>query len=101
MQGETYSYRTLTGAASTIVLAAAGGAVLAGIWVSSKTATGFITCFDTASATPTLRKFVASTLSLPKGRTMIGPIQTGTGLVIRTASIVGHIIYQPTNAGGV
>ena len=101
MQVDTWQYRTLTDAASTITLATAGGAILAGIWVSSKTATGHIAAFDTASATPTLRKFIASTLSLPKGRNVIGPIQTGTGLVVRTASIVGHLVWAPTNAGGV
>ena len=97
---QTWQYRTLTGAASTIVLATKGGAVLGGVWVSSKTATGVLQAFDTASTTPTLNPFVASTLSIPKGTTFIGPIETGTGLVIKTASIKGHIFYRPTNAGG-
>lgn len=98
---ETWQYRTLTGAASTIVLATNGGATLGGLWISSKTATGFIACFDTASATPTLRKFIASTLSISKGRTSLGPTETGTGLVVRTASIVGCLFFRPTTAGGV
>ena len=97
---QTWQYRTLTGAASTLVLATAGGAVLGGIWVSSKTAGGFIAAFDTASATPAAKKFIASTLSLPKGRTDFGPIETGTGLGIKTASIVGCLMWRPTNAGG-
>lgn len=96
----TYQYRTLTGAASTIVLATKGGAVLGGIWVSSKTATGIIQAFDTASATPTLNNFVASTLSLPKGRTDFGPVELGTGLVVKTASIKGCLFWRPTMAGG-
>jgi len=74
--------------------------VLGGIWVSSKTATGVITCFDTASATPTLNKFVASTLSLPKGRTDFGPVEAGTGLVVITASIKGCLMWRPSTAGG-
>ena len=98
---QTWQYRVLTGAASTISLATAGGAVLGGIWISSKTATGFVAAYDTASATPTLRKFVASCLSLPKGRTEVGPIETGNGLTIKTASIVGCLFYRPTNARGV
>lgn len=97
---QTWQYRTLTGAASTISLATQGGAVLGGLWLSSKTSTGFITCFDTASATPTKNKFVASTLSLPKGRTDFGPIETGTGLVVKTASITGCIMWRPGMAGG-
>jgi hypothetical protein len=97
---QTWQYRTLTGAASTISLATSGGAVLGGLWISSKTATGFITAFDTASTTPTLKKFIASTLSLAKGRTDFGPIETGTGLQLKTASIVGCVMWRPTNAGG-
>ena len=96
----TWQYRTLTGAASTFVLAGGGGAILGGLWVSSKAAGGFITCFDTASATPTLRKFIASTLSLAKGRTDFGPIEVGTGLVVKTASIVGCLMWRPSTAGG-
>ena len=95
---QTWQYRTLTGAASTIVLSASGGAILGGLWVSSKTATGVITCFDTASATPTLRKFIASTLSIAKGRTDFGPIEVGTGLVVKTASIVGCLMWRPASS---
>jgi hypothetical protein len=94
----TWQYRRLTGAASTIVLGAKGGAVLGGVWVSSKTATGFVAAFDTASATPTLNKFIASVLSLAKGRTMI-EAETGTGLVINTASVVGSIFWRPSASG--
>lgn len=97
---QTYQYRTLTGAASTIVLSANGGAVLGGIWISSKSATGHVAAFDTASTTPTLRKFIASCLSLPKGRTDFGPIEVGTGLVVKTASIVGCLFWRPSQAGG-
>ncbi len=97
---QTWQYRTLTGAASTMVLGASGGAILGGLWVSSKTAGGFITCFDTASATPTKNKFIASTLSLAKGRFDFGPIETGTGLVVKTASIVGCLLWRPATAGG-
>ena len=95
---QTWQYRTLTGAASTIVLSASGGAILGGLGVSSKTATGVITCFDTASATPTLRKFIASTLSIAKGRTDFGPIEVGTGLVVKTASIVGCLMWRPASS---
>ena len=97
---QTWQYRTLTGAASTIVLAKFGGATLGGIWISSKTATGFITVFDTASATPTVAKFIASCLSLPKGRTDFGPVETGTGIVVKTASIVGCLFWRQGAAGG-
>ena len=96
---ETWQYRRLTGAASTIVLSTKGGAVLGGVWVSSKTATGVIHAYDTASGTPTLNKFIASCLSLPKGRTVIGPVEVGTGLAIITASIVGAIFWRPSNSG--
>lgn len=92
----TWQYRALTGAASTFVLSTKGGAVLGGVWVSSKTATGQLQAYDTASGTPTLNKFVASTLSLPKGRTMI-EVEVGTGLVIKTASIVGSILWRPSS----
>ena len=92
----TYQYRTLNGDASTITLANKGGAVLGGMWVTSKTATGFVAAFDTASATPTLNKFVASTLSLAKGRHDFGPCETGTGLVVKTASVVGCLFWRPT-----
>lgn len=97
---QTWQYRTLTGVASTIVLSTKGGATLGGVWISSKTATGFISAFDTASATPTLNKFVASTLSLGKGRHELGPTETGTGLVFKTASVVGCIFWRPGQAGG-
>ena len=97
---QTWQYRKLTGAASTIVLSAAGGAILGGLWLSSKTATGFITCWDTASATPTANMFIASTLSLAKGRTDFGPIEVGTGLVVKTASIKGCLMWRPSTAGG-
>ena len=97
---QTWQYRTLTGAASTFVLASAPGAILGGLWISSKTAGGFITCFDTASATPTKNKFVASTLSLAKGRIDFGAVEVGTGLVIKTASIVGSVQWRPGQAGG-
>ena len=95
----TWQYRTLTGAASTIALSVVGGAVLGGIWVSSKTATGFLQAFDTVSTTslPTVNKFVASTLSLPKGRSMM-EFETGAGLVVRTASIKGCIFWRPSGA---
>ena len=97
---ETYQARPLTGAASTIVLSTKGGAILGGIWVSSKTATGILQAWDTASATPTLNKFIASVLSLPKGLKRLGPVETGTGLVIKTASIKGCIFWRPSQAGG-
>lgn len=93
----TWQYRTLTGAASTIVLSIVGGAVLGGVWISSKTATGILQAFDTASATPALNPFIASTLSLSKGRTMI-EAETGTGLVIKTASLKGSIFWRPSGA---
>ncbi len=96
----TYQYRTLTGAASTIVLATKGGAVLGGVWISSKTATGIFQAFDTASATPTLNPFVASVVSLPKGFNNLGPVETGTGLVVKTASVKGCIFWRPSQAGG-
>lgn len=98
-QNQTWQSRRLTGAASTIVLATKPGAVLGGIWISSKTATGILQCFDTASTTPTLNPFVASTLSLPKGQTIIGPTECGTGLVVKTASIKGFIFWRPSNSG--
>lgn len=97
---QTWQYRTLTGAASTFALATNGGGLIGGLWVSSKTATGFITVFDTASITPTKNKFIASTLSLPKGRTDFGPVETGTGIVVKTASIVGCLFWRPGPAGG-
>lgn len=97
---ETWQQRTLTGAASTIVLSTKGGAVLGGVWISSKAAGGIIRAFDTASAVPTLNKFIASCVSLPKGRTSLGPTEVGTGLVIVTASIVGCIFWRPSQAGG-
>lgn len=98
---QIWQQRTLTGAASTIVLASKGGAVLGGVWISSKTATGIFQAWDTASTTPTLRNFVASCVSLPKGQTNIGPIEVGTGLVVKTASIKGHVFWRPGGAGGV
>lgn len=98
---QTWQQRTLTGAASTIVLAASGGAILGGVWISSKTATGVIQAWDTASTTPTLRNFVASTLSLPKGQTNFGPVELGFGLAVKTASIKGFIFWRPSGAGGV
>lgn len=94
---QTYQYRTLTGVASTITLATKGGAVLGGMWLSSKTATGFVAAYDTASASPSLNKFVASTLSLAKGRHDFGPVETGTGLVVKTASVVGCLYWRPTS----
>lgn len=97
---ETYQYRTLTGAASTIVLSTKGGAVLGGVWISAKTATGILQVFDTASATPTLNQFVSSCLSLPKGKSVIGPVEVGTGLVVKTASVKGCIFWRPSQAGG-
>ena len=96
----TYQQRTLTGAASTIVLSTMGGAILGGIWVSSKTATGVLQAWDTASTTPSLNNFIASVLSLPKGLTQFGPVEVGTGLVIKTASIKGCIFWRPSQAGG-
>lgn len=96
---QTWQYRTLTGAASTIILSSKGGAVLGGIWISSKTATGVVQAFDTASATPTLNKFVASCLSLSKGRTDFGPVEVGTGLVVKTASIIGALLWRPSSSG--
>ena len=95
---QTWQYRTLTGAASTIQLSTRPGATLGGVWISSKTATGIIQAFDTASATPTLNPFVASCLSLPKGRTDFGPIETGTGLVVKTASIKGCLMWRPASS---
>ena len=96
---QTYIARPITGAASTIVLAAKGGAVLGGIWVSSKTAGGIVQAWDTASTTPTLRNFVTSCVSLPKGITEFGPIECGTGLVVKTSSIKGCILWRPSSAG--
>jgi hypothetical protein len=95
-----YQYRTLTGAASTIVLSTKGGAVLGGVWISSKTATGILQAFDTASTTPTLNKFIASCVSLPKGFSNTGPVEVGTGLVVKTASVVGCLFWRPSQAGG-
>ena len=94
----TYQYRTLNGAASTIALSTRGGAVLGGFWITSKTATGFVAAFDTASATPALNKFVASTLSLAKGFYNAGPVEVGTGLTIKTASVVGCVFWRPSGA---
>lgn len=96
----TWQYRTISGAASTILLSINGGAVLGGVWISSKGATGTLTAYDTASATPTLRKFIASTASLGKGRTLI-EAEVGTGLAVKVASLTGCIFWRPGQAGGV
>lgn len=97
---QSWQYRTLTGAISLITLATKGGATLGGIWISSKNAAGYVAAYDTVSATPAINKFVASVLSLPKGRTDFGPIETGTGLIVKTGSITGCLMWRPGQAGG-
>lgn len=97
MQPATYMARKFGPAASTISLAAHGGAVLRGIWVSAKGTTPTIVAYD-ASASVTGSNIVPSYTPTAIGWQEHGGIGLGTGLCVKVASVTGTIIYQPASA---
>ena len=100
-QLQTYQARTFGAAASTIVLANKGGAVLGGIWIAAKGAAGKITVYDGSTATAAGIR-VATTSVGVIGRFMDGnPVEFGAGLTVKTLSCTGTIFWRPGAAGGV
>lgn len=102
MINNTWQYRAFGPATSVITLAAKGGAVLGGVWISAKGTTNVLTAADTASTTPvfTTGKFISSVASLARGWYAFGGgIACGTGLAVRVASMTGTILWRPSSAG--
>lgn len=94
---------TKFGIASVVRLAAAGGATLGGVWISTKGTTNKIAVYDAASTSKASAGalVVASTTSLAKGFANLLGLELGRGLVVWTASCTGTIFWRPGQAGGV
>lgn len=96
-QLQTWQYRKF--GASVVTLAKYGGAVLGGIWITTKGAAGKITVYDSSAA-------VAAAIAI--GSTSVGVIgnlftkevEFGTGLCIKATSCTGTIFWRPGQAGG-
>lgn len=99
MIDNTWQVRKCGSLASTYVLATKGGAVLGGIWISKKGTNPSFSAFDTASATPTLNPLVTSTIPTALGINNLLGMACGTGLVVKTASLTGAILWRPSNSG--
>lgn len=85
------------GAGSAVALATKGGAVLRGVWISTKTATAVVAIKDGASTgAPSI---VPSTVVAAFGWWEMGGIGMGTGLFFSCLSCTGFICYQPSSAG--
>lgn len=95
----TYQYRKF-GAGSTVVLAKFGGAVLGGVWISTKGTAGKITVYDN-SASLLARVAIPSSSVGAVGNFMTKDVEFGTGLCVVAASCTGTIFWRPGAAGGV
>jgi hypothetical protein len=90
---------TKFGAGSSKQLATKGGAVFAGVWISTKGTSPTITVYDAAAST-TGSDVVPSTIVTAVGnQALAGPINCGTGLFVKTASCTGVILWRPSSAG--
>ena len=96
MQQATYQGRVF-GAGSAVALATKGGAVLRGIWISTKTATATFIAKDGASANAAA--LIPSTVVASFGWWEMGGIGCGTGLFVTLTSATGTVVYQPSAAG--
>lgn len=96
---QTFQARKIT-ASSTIVLATKGGAVLGGIWVSTKGTTPQITVYDAAASTTGADILPTTTLAAVGNAGIPQAIETGTGLTVKVASMTGTIFWRPSQAGG-
>ena len=99
MNIDSWQSRYFGPAASTVILAAKGGAVLGGVWISAKGTTPLISAFDTASATPTQRRICSVTPTAVGPLDFLGGVGCGTGLVVKVASATGTILWRPSSAG--
>lgn len=85
------------GVGSTVTLAVKGGAVLHGIWVSTKGVTGTFVAYDAATSV-TGADIIPSTIMSAKGWQEMGDIGCGTGLTIKAGSVSGAVIYSPSSS---
>ncbi len=97
----TWQARKFGPAASTIVLATKGGAVLGGVWLSAKGTTPSFSAYDQASSTLVAANIkVGSTTMTAIGLAdFMGGIEFGTGLAFKAASCTGSIFWRPSSAG--
>ncbi len=94
----TFQTRKFGSAASTIVLATKGGAVLGGFWISAKGTSPSLTAYDAATSV-TGADIIPSTTITAVGKQDFPAITCGTGLTIKVASVSGVIFWQPSNMG--
>jgi len=87
-------------AGSTVVLATKGGAILGGIWISTKGTTPQITVYDNAVGSATGADVIPTTTITAVGKQDFPALETGTGLVVKAASCTGTIFWRPSQAGG-
>ena len=96
MQTPTWMARKF-GAGSAVALATKPGAVLRGLWISTKTATAVVAIKDGASTGAAV--IVPSTVVAAFGWWEMGGIGMGTGLWFSCLSCTGFIAYQPSSSG--
>lgn len=87
------------GAGSTVTLSTKGGAVLGGVWISTKGTTPQITVYD-AVASVTGSDVIPTTTIGAVGKQDFPAMETGTGLTVKTASCTGTLFWRPSQAGG-
>lgn len=79
---------------SVVTLANRGGAVLGGIWITTKGAAGKVTVYD-SSAAVAAAIVIASTSVGVIGQLLTTPIELGTGLCVKVTSCTGTIFWRP------
>lgn len=90
-----YSYRKF-GSGSAVALCGAGGAVLKGVWISTKGTTPTLRFDDAvASAAATIGNVIPTTTITAVGWQEMGGINTANGLFFRSASCTGAVVYSP------
>jgi len=97
MQSTTWIARKFGAAASTIALAAKGGAVLGGIFISAKGTTPIIKAYD-ATASVAASAILTAHTPTALGLIDLKGIQCGTGLTVIVASATGTILWRPSSA---
>lgn len=86
------------GAGSVVVLATKGGAVLGGVWISTKGTTPTIVAYD-AAASVTGSDVLPATVITAVGKQDFPAFETGTGLTVKCLSCTGTIFWRPSNSG--
>lgn len=96
MQYTQWMARKFGPAASTVVLAAKGGAIIKGVFISAKGTTPSVIVYDNV-ASVAASAIIPSVAPAALGLLDFAGIGCGRGLTVKVASCTGSILFQPNS----